>query len=72
MIGGVPKIIPNSYVISSKDTASDRAGQHHPLRPTGYKLLGTRYGNKMSELLGFPVKDAPAEPAAPATPAAKP
>ena len=70
MLAELPKVLPNSYVIPSKGCGT--ANSLH-FSPAGYKELGTRYGTKMCELLGYPIKDAASQPATtPATtPAAK-
>jgi hypothetical protein len=65
MLAELPKVLPNSYVIPSKGCGL--ANSLH-FSPAGYKELGTRYGIKMCELLGHPVKDADSQPAT--TPAA--
>ena len=50
IINQVPTIIPNSYVISSKDCNSqDRAH----FNSEGYRKLGKRYAIKMLSLLGY-------------------
>lgn len=49
-IATIPQTIPNSYVISSKGAPAKRDRLHFTTE--GYKILGTRYGEKMLELLG--------------------
>ncbi|MEB2775352.1 sialate O-acetylesterase [Algoriphagus sp. D3-2-R+10] len=49
IIAKLPDVIPNSYVISSKDCEAVADGLH--FSAAGYRLLGSRYGEKMSELL---------------------
>mgnify|MGYP003294703449 CR=1 FL=1 len=49
IIAKVPDVIPNSYVISSKDCTSKGDGYH--FNTEGYRVLGRRYGEKMLELL---------------------
>lgn len=49
-IATIPQVIPNSYVISSAGATAKRDRLHFTF--DGYKLLGTRYGEKMLELLG--------------------
>jgi lysophospholipase L1-like esterase len=48
IIAELPKVIPNSYVISSKGCES-RPDRLH-FTPAGYRELGKRYGEKMLEL----------------------
>jgi hypothetical protein len=69
MIAEAAKLIPNTYVIPSKGCAPDAPRNTIHFAPAGYKELGIRYGTKMCELLGYPVKDAASQPAT--TPAAK-
>ena len=49
IIATLPSVIPNSYVISSADCEAIRDGLH--FSAAGYRLLGSRYGEKMAELL---------------------
>ncbi|MFC5623960.1 sialate O-acetylesterase [Algoriphagus winogradskyi] len=49
IIATLPTVIPNSYVISSADCEAIPDGLH--FSAAGYRLLGTRYGKKMAELL---------------------
>jgi len=49
-IATIPQVIPNSYVISSSQAPAKGDRLHFTF--DGYKLLGTRYGEKMLELLG--------------------
>ena len=49
-IATVPQVIPNSYVISSKGAPTTRDRLHFTAE--GYQILGSRYGEKMLELLG--------------------
>lgn len=49
-IATIPQVIPNSYVISSAGAPAKRDRLHFTF--DGYKILGTRYGEKMLELLG--------------------
>jgi hypothetical protein len=49
IIATLPTVIPNSYVISSADCEAIPDGLH--FSAAGYRLLGTRYGKKMTELL---------------------
>lgn len=49
-IATIPQTIPNSYVIPSAGATAKRDRLHFTTE--GYKLLGTRYGEKMLELLG--------------------
>jgi hypothetical protein len=49
----LPKVLPNSYVISSK--GCECRPDHLHFTPAGYRELGRRYAEKMLELKGFPV-----------------
>jgi hypothetical protein len=49
-IATIPQVIPNSHVISSLGAPAKRDRLHFTFE--GYKILGTRYGEKMLELLG--------------------
>jgi Carbohydrate esterase, sialic acid-specific acetylesterase len=51
IIDELPKTVPNSYVISSSGCTAVRPPLH--FNPAGYRLLGTRYGEKMLSLLGY-------------------
>ncbi len=57
IIDDLPKTIPSSYVISSAGCPAIRHNPATPdnlhFTPEGYKELGTRYGEKMLELLGY-------------------
>jgi len=50
----LPKTIPNSYVISS--AGAPAKGDRLHFTNEGYRILGTRYGEKMLDLLGVKVK----------------
>jgi hypothetical protein len=63
IIDELPKTIPTAHVISA--TGCTKANSLH-FNPEGYKLLGTRYGEEMLSLLGYPLKQADPQPAAPA------
>lgn len=52
IIAELPKTIPHSYVISSKDCPS--RPDHLHFNPAGYRELGKRYAEKMLSLLGSP------------------
>jgi len=52
---GLPRVVPNSYVISSRGCES--LADHLHFNSAGYRLLGTRYGEKMLELLGYKVAE---------------
>jgi hypothetical protein len=52
----LPQTLTNSYVISSKGCGSQPDRLH--FNSAGYRLLGTRYGEKMLELLGYKVAEA--------------
>jgi hypothetical protein len=54
----LPQALTNSYVISSKGCGSQTDRLH--FNSAGYRLLGTRYGEKMAELLGYKVAEAKA------------
>ncbi|MBN1998400.1 sialate O-acetylesterase [candidate division KSB1 bacterium] len=51
IIAELPKILPNSCVVSSSGCAGRR--DHLHFAPAGYRLLGTRYAEKMLYLLGY-------------------
>jgi hypothetical protein len=51
-IDGLPKTIPNSYVISSAGCPA-RQQDHLHFNAEGYRELGTRYAEKMLSLLGY-------------------
>ncbi len=53
IIDNLPKTIPNSYVISSAGCPG--RPDHLHFTPAGYRTFGTRYGEKMLSLLGYPV-----------------
>jgi hypothetical protein len=56
----LPKQVPNAHIIPSNGCG--QIGVH--FNSQGYRLLGTRYGEKMTELLGYEVKKAATEPVA--------
>ena len=58
IIDDLPKTIPNTYVISSAGCPG--RPDHLHFTPAGYRVLGTRYGEKMLSLLGHPVAGAKA------------
>ncbi|WP_082632152.1 sialate O-acetylesterase [Algoriphagus resistens] len=49
IIATLPELIPNSYVISSEDCEAISDGLH--FSAAGYRLLGSRYGEQMAQLL---------------------
>ena len=51
IIDQLPKTIPNSYVISSAGCTAVKPPLH--FNPAGYRLLGTRYADKMLTLQGY-------------------
>jgi len=53
IIATLPQMIPNSHVISSKGCVS--APDHLHFKAEGYRLLGSRYAEKMLSLLNSPV-----------------
>jgi hypothetical protein len=55
IIGTLPKVIPNSYVISSNGCPA--AKDHLHFLAEGYRTLGKRYAIQMLSLLGYPVAD---------------
>lgn len=57
----LPKIVPNSYVISSRGCESRQDRLH--FAPAGYRELGKRYGEKMLSVMGYKVAE-PNQPAA--------
>ncbi len=62
IIAGLPKSIPNAYVISSAGCKARR--DHLHFTAEGYRELGKRYGEKMLSLLGYEVEK-PKEPETP-------
>ncbi len=50
IIDDLPKTIPTAHVISA--TGCTKANSLH-FNPAGYRLLGTRYGEKMLSILGY-------------------
>jgi alpha-L-fucosidase 2 len=54
IIDDLPKTIPTAYVISA--TGCTKANSLH-FNPAGYRLLGTRYGEKTLPLLGYKVAE---------------
>lgn len=52
IIDKLPKTIPNSYVISSAGCPA-RPPDHLHFTAEGYRMLGTRYAEKMLSLLGY-------------------
>jgi lysophospholipase L1-like esterase len=55
IINELPKIIPNSYVISSRGCTSRL--DHLHFNATGYRELGRRFGLKMLSLLGYQIDE---------------
>ena len=55
IIGKLPEVIPNSYVISSSGCPC--RFDHLHFNPDGYRKLGMRYGIKMLSLLGYKVAE---------------
>ena len=55
IIATLPQTIPNSYVISS--AGAPAKGDRLHFTNEGYRILGTRYGTKMLDLLGVKVKE---------------
>lgn len=55
-IDKLPEVITNSYVISSAGCPANFDKLHFTAE--GYRMLGTRYGEKMLSLLGYKVKPA--------------
>ncbi|MCR5139247.1 MAG: endo-1,4-beta-xylanase [Bacteroidaceae bacterium] len=51
VIAGVPKVIPNSYVISSAGCPQKGDGLH--FTPEGYRIMGKRYAVKALRLMGY-------------------
>jgi len=49
IIGQLPTVIPNAHVISSADCEAIPDGLH--FSAAGYRLLGSRYGERMSSIL---------------------
>lgn len=55
IIATLPQIIPNSYVISSKDCTDALDNLHFDA--SGYRKLGKRYAFKMLSLLGYEITE---------------
>jgi hypothetical protein len=53
IIDDLPKTIPTAYVISSAGCTAIPPERLH-FTPAGYRALGTRYGERMLSLLGYP------------------
>jgi hypothetical protein len=51
IIANLPKVLPNSFIISSAGCTAGRDNLH--FNAAGYRKLGTRYGVKMLSLLGY-------------------
>jgi len=58
IIDDLPKTIPTAHVISA--TGCTKANSLH-FNPAGYRLLGTRYGETMLSIMGYPVTEQPAK-----------
>ena len=54
-IATLPKVLPNSYVISSAGCPS--APDHLHFTAEGYRMLGKRYGETMLSILGYKIKE---------------
>ena len=57
IIATLPDMLPNSYVISSAGCPCSR--DHLHFTAEGYRMIGTRYGEKMLALLGRKIKSTP-------------
>jgi hypothetical protein len=63
VLANLPKVLPNSYIISSKGCKGVRDGFH--FNTAGMRELGKRYAIQMLKLHGFDYKESPAaQPAA--------
>ena len=51
IIGTLPELIPNSYVVSSSGAPARRDRLH--FTPEGYRILGNRYAIQMLKLMGY-------------------
>ncbi len=58
VLANLPKVLPNSYIISSKGCKGVRDGFH--FNTAGMRELGKRYAIQMLKLHGFEYKEAPA------------
>ena len=56
IIDGLPQTIPNCSIASSKGCPC--RSDHLHFTPAGYRILGTRYGEKMLAALGYPASEA--------------
>jgi hypothetical protein len=54
IIATLPETLPNSYIISSAGCTCARDRLHFTAE--GYRMLGTRYGEKMLSVLGYKIK----------------
>ena len=60
VVAQLPQAVPTGYVISSKGCGGQPGGVH--FNSAGYRELGKRYGEKMLELLGYPLKQPATQP----------
>jgi lysophospholipase L1-like esterase len=54
IIDKLPEIVPNSYVISSAGCTARPPDNMH-FTAEGYRMLGTRYAEKMLALMGYKI-----------------
>ena len=54
-INRLPQVLPNAYVVSSKGCEAGPDNLH--FTAAGYRTLGTRYGIKMLQAMGFEISD---------------
>jgi hypothetical protein len=57
VLADLPKVLPNSYIISSKGCKGTGDGLHYSL--AGFRELGKRYAFQMLKCLGIEAKDVP-------------
>lgn len=67
-INRLPEVLPNSYVVSSK--GCEVSPDHVHFTTEGYRTLGTRYGVKMLQAMGFEISDGYKEASATVVPKA--
>jgi hypothetical protein len=66
VLADLPKVLPNSYIISSKGCKGTGDGLHFSL--AGFRELGKRYAFHVLKLHGFEPRNAPATQSAAETP----
>ena len=67
-INRLPEVLPNAYVVSSQ--GCEVSPDHVHFSADGYRTLGTRYGIKMLQAMGFEISDGRSETMGKVTPKA--